>query len=116
MLPALAWEQSSAVLSLLKGKIRSCKILLRNDSFTSNFSGEIKQGTNEAVEHRFPTKCTIPPEFSSESSLGTFKQLLQVISEKRKQAGLNLVTLALDLRFMTLFCNYLLDVFFSSIF
>lgn len=95
MLPGLAWEQSSAVLFLFKGKIRSCKILLRNYSFTSNFSGEIKEGTNDAVEHRFPTKCTIPPEFSDESSLVTFKQLLQVISEKGRQAGLNLVTLAL---------------------
>lgn len=116
MLPGLAWEQSSAVLFLFKGKIHSCKILLRNYSFTSNFSGEIKEGTNDAVEHRFPTKCTIPPEFSDESSLVTFKQLLQVISEKGRQAGLNLVTLALALRFMTLFCNYLLDIFFSSIF
>lgn len=41
--------------------------------------------------------------------MGIFKQLLQVISTKVSQAGLNLVILALDLRFMTLFCNYLLD-------
>lgn len=48
--------------------------------------------------------------------MGIFKQLLQVISKKGSQAGLNLVILALDLRFMTLFCHYLLDLLSSSTF